>query len=208
MRFENAHIIGTVFLFAASVAAAPAFADEGIPPPAAPAPAVSESAEQQMDRALNDAIIALSKTQGKGGAVDPGLEALLDHREKLASMRVATGADSQLVPILVPVAFFAALAAIVIVPLILRKKRREIDAEVQKAAMEKGMQYVPEIPAPKRPAPNDRRTGLLLAGLGLAALLPLLLAGFTQWCVVGLAPIVLGAVYYLAGVLLSPKADK
>jgi hypothetical protein len=115
--------------------------------------------------------------------------------------------DPPAVAIVVPLAFFAALVAIVVVPLVLRKKRREIDAAVQRAAIEKGMQYVPELPAPRRPARDDKRTGLLLAGLGLAAVLPLFLAGYRQWALVGLAPIVLGAAFYLVGVLLPPRLE-
>ena len=111
--------------------------------------------------------------------------------------------DSVVVSVIVPLGFFSMIAIIVIAPLILRKRRREVDASVQKAAIEKGMQYIPELPAPAPRVRNDKRTGLIIAGVGLATLVPLLLAGHSTWALVGLAPMLLGAVYFLTGVLLG-----
>lgn len=81
--------------------------------------------------------------------------------------------------ILVPLAFFAMIAAIVIAPSYLRSLERQKQQEILKAAIEKGQSLPPELIAAmssdtRKPAPSperDLRRGIVWLGVavGLAA---------------------------------------
>jgi hypothetical protein len=112
------------------------------------------------------------------------------------------------VAIVVPIAFFTLVGMLVFLPLFLRNRRRALDASVQAKAIEAGMQYVPALPAPPLKPRNDRRTGAILAGIGVALAVPLALIGQTQVAVFGLAPVLLGVVYFLVGTLLPSPSQQ
>jgi len=138
--------------------------------------------------------------------LDPNLEALLRHRE---AMRRPPDFQGGAVAIVVPIAFFSMLVLLVFLPLYLRNRRRAVDAELQRRAVEAGMQFIPELPAAPLKQRNDRRTGLIIAGLGVALAVPLALIGQLQVAAFGLAPVILGLVYVLVGVFLpSPAPSK
>jgi hypothetical protein len=110
------------------------------------------------------------------------------------------------VAILVPIGFFAMVVLMVFLPLFMRNRRRKTDAEVQRTAIEAGMQFIPELPAKPLKQRNDKRTGLILAGIGVAAAVPLALIGQLQVAAFGLAPVILGAVYVVVGTFLPSAA--
>ena len=142
------------------------------------------------------------------GPADPDLAALLEHRRSVEAMRHNPANNQGAVAILVPIAFFTLVAMLVFIPLFLRNRRRALDAAVQRAAIEAGQQYIPELPARPLPRRNDRRTGAIVAGVGVALAAPFLALGHPEVAVFGLAPIVLGVVYFLVGALLpAPDAE-
>lgn len=174
-----------------------------------------ESAEQQVDQvgqqieALGAKIEEATDAAAKGsatstGALDPNLEAMLRHRE---AMRRPPDFQGGAVAIVVPIAFFAMIVLMVFVPLFLRNRRRAVDAELQRKAVEAGMQFIPELPAAPLKQRNDKRTGLIIAGLGVAAAVPLALIGQLQVAAFGLAPVILGLVYVLVGAFLPTPAS-
>ena len=63
-------------------------------------------------------------------------------------------------------------------------------------------------PFPPLKPRNDRRTGALLAGLGVALAVPCALIGQTQVALFGLAPVLLGVVYFLVGTLLPSPSQQ
>jgi hypothetical protein len=140
------------------------------------------------------------------GAVDPNLQALLDHKVELARAQSPPKFEDGVVAIIVPIAFFAMIVLMVFLPLYLRNRRRALESEVQRGAIEAGLQFIPELPAAPLKKRNDRRTGLILAGIGVAAAVPLALVGLLQAAAFGLAPVVLGIVYFVVGTLLPSPA--
>jgi hypothetical protein len=138
------------------------------------------------------------------GEVDPNLEAVLRHRE---AMRRPPDFQGGAVAIVVPVAFFAMMVLMVFLPLYLRNRRRAVDAELQRKAVEAGMQFIPELPAAPLKHRNDKRTGLVIAGVGVALAVPLALIGQLQIAAFGLAPVILGLVYVLIGAFLPTPAS-
>jgi hypothetical protein len=155
----------------------------------------------KIDQAASDAASGAA-----AGELDPNLEALLRHRE---AMRRPPDFQGGAVAIVVPIAFFSMLVLMVFVPLYLRNRRRAVDAELQRKAVEAGMQYIPELPAVPLKPHNDKRTGLIIAGVGVALAVPLALIGQLQIAAFGLAPVILGLVYVLIGAFLpSPASSK
>jgi len=143
------------------------------------------------------------------GTPDPDLEAVLAHREKMREMHGPPDFQGGAVAIVVPLAFFSMLVLMVFVPLYLRNRRRAVDAELQRKAVEAGMQFIPELPAAPLKQRNDKRTGLIIAGVGVALAVPLALIGQLQIAAFGLAPVILGLVYVLVGAFLpSPASTK
>jgi len=113
------------------------------------------------------------------------------------------------VAIVVPVAFFAMLVLMVFLPLYMRNRRRAVDAQLQRKAIEAGMQFIPQLPPPPPRPRHDKRTGVIVAGLGVALAVPLALIGRTEIAVFGLAPVILGLAYFLVGAFLpSPPSSK
>ena len=68
--------------------------------------------------------------------------------EVAVSHHVGNDGHGGAVAIVVPIAFFTLVAALVFLPLFMRNRRRALDAQVQAKAIEAGMQYVPPLPAP------------------------------------------------------------
>lgn len=170
---------------------------------------VDEVGEQieELGAKIDDAAEGVAQGSGAAaGKLDPNLEALLRHRE---AMRRPPDFQGGAVAIVVPIAFFAMLVLMIFLPLYLRNRRRAVDAELQRKAIEAGMQFIPELPAAPLKPRNDRRTGLIIAGVGVALAVPLALIGQLQVAAFGLAPVILGLVYVLVGVFLpSPASTK
>jgi hypothetical protein len=130
-----------------------------------------ESSIGSLGSALDDLSETLDRSGGADSEpkeVDPNLAALLDHRRNMQALRHGPGGDGGAVAILVPLGFFACVFGLVFVPLLLRHRRRRLEADLQSRAIEAGMQYVPELPARPLPVRNDKRTGALLAAVGAA----------------------------------------
>ena len=141
------------------------------------------------------------------GGLDPNLEAVLAHRERMREMHGPPDLQGGAVAIIVPIAFFSMLVLLVFLPLYLRNRRRAVDAELQRKAVEAGMQFIPELPAAPLNPRNDKRTGLIIAGVGMALAVPLALIGQLQVAAFGLAPVILGLVYVLVGAFLPTPAS-
>ena len=172
----------------------------------------TELSSDSVTRALDELGSALEQVRAGSGAAageaDPNLVTLLAHRRNMEALRHGPGADGGAVAIVVPLGFFALLFGLVFVPLLLRHRRRRIEAELQARAIEAGMQFVPELSSRPLPRHNDKRTGALLAGLGLAFALPTALIGAESVAVFGLAPVVLGLAYALIGFFLPAPSEK
>ena len=90
----------------------------------------------------------------------------------LPDMAGADGVLVQLIPILVPLFFFAALVAIVVIPMVINaRKQREAQVTIRHA-IDKGVQLPPEFLsalAPKefRTPAQDLRRGLILLAVGI-----------------------------------------
>jgi hypothetical protein len=171
-----------------------------------------ESSAASVGTALSDLGAALERVRvgsdAEAGEADPNLLALLAHRRNMEALRHGPGAEGGAVAIVVPLGFFALLFGLVFVPLLLRHRRRRIEAELQARAIDAGMQFVPELPSRPLPRHDDKRTGALLAGLGLAFAVPTALIGAESVAVFGLAPVVLGLAYALIGFFLPAPSGK
>jgi hypothetical protein len=223
MRIRTEILAGVVMLSglgaAASAQAQDPSAEDATASEATAGPAENTKRLERMEasagavgKALDDLGAALERaragSQAAPGEADPNLVALLAHRRNMEALRHGPGAEGGAVAIAVPLGFFAMLFGLVFVPLLLRHRRRRIEADLQARAIDAGMQFVPELPARPLPLRNDKRTGALLAGLGIAFALPTALAGATPVAVFGLAPVVLGLAYVLIGFFLPAPAGK
>lgn len=153
----------------------------------------------------------VAETAGSAGAAsvaEPAAGGSGNFQLKVDTAHHGNGDNGGAVAIVVPIAFFTLVAMLVFLPLFLRNRRRALDAQVQAKAIEAGMQYVPALPAPPLKRRNDRRTGALLAGVGVALAVPLALIGQTHVAVFGLAPVLLGVVYFLVGTLLPSPSQQ
>ncbi|MFO8070615.1 MAG: DUF6249 domain-containing protein [Polyangia bacterium] len=169
-----------------------------------------DSSMGSLESALDDLAETLDRpggTSSEPGKADPNLAALLDHRRNMEALRHGPAGEGGAVAILVPLGFFACVFGLVFVPLLLRHRRRRLEADLQSRAIEAGMQYVPELPARPLPVRNDKRTGALLAAVGVAFAVPTALVGATQVAVFGLAPAIIGVGYVLIGLFLQPPLE-
>ena len=105
---------------------------------------------------------AMEKDNGRG--LDPAIVEL-----------ITASADGPAVEIIVPVAFFLAIVAIIFTVAYLRFRRRQEVQNTIRAAIERGQELTPEIlerlGEPTHPKHRDLRRGVIAvgAGLGLAA---------------------------------------
>jgi len=211
MRLINIAAIAALF----QLVGADAFAQDKTEPEALKAVTEKiEEMDEKMERAgeaLSKATESLedaSKSAGTGKVtkeVDPNLKAYLEYKHQKLLLDDGPSAP---VEVLVPIASFAMIVLLVFLPLYLRNRKRVAEAEVQKKAIEAGLQFIPEIPNPPKSAHNDKRTGLLLAGIGIAAAVPIALFGYPKYAVFGLAFVFLGIAYFLAGKYLAVEEEK
>ncbi|MDJ0763411.1 MAG: DUF6249 domain-containing protein [Myxococcota bacterium] len=168
-----------------------------------------EKGVQEADQYLSDASESLKKAAQSAhlttaaSAADPNLQAYFEHKERMLVEKGKMGDPDTVVAVTVPTALFAMTVLIVVLPLYFRNKRRRVDAEIQKKAVEAGLQFIPELPGTPPRQTNDKRTGLLIAAIGIAGSVPLALYGYPREAVFGLAFVFLGGAYFLAGKYLA-----
>lgn len=102
--------------------------------------------------------------------------------------------------VLVPIVFFATLAAIVLLAQMFATRRERMRQETLRALLEKGVDVPADLVAGRAGAPSDLRRGLVLvgAGLGLAIALAVVGRGAAGLWSVGLVPVLMGAGYLAA----------
>lgn len=122
--------------------------------------------------------------------------------------------------ILVPISFFAALAAVIVIPRYFKSKEREQMQSTIRAAIERGQPLPPELievmtrnVRPRPSSSSDLRAAIvwLAWGLGIAGFF---VAGSYEWAnemlplaYIGAIPIFIGAAYLIMA-LLNAKKDK
>ncbi len=174
-----------------------------------PAPLPAEKPEKPAVKELKDAL----KEALKGGDEDEGEEAI----EKAVAQSIAQRSEHHdrspglamvetLIPITAIVGFFGTIILAIVVPLVIGHRRRNREIELQKLALEKGVTVIPEVPQaePVRPK-NDKRTGVLLIGVGLAMVAPGLAMAEWELAALGLAPVFLGLMYIVSGKWFPPE---
>jgi hypothetical protein len=139
----------------------------------------------------------------------PALAAVLKHAQTMAKMKESehrTYFKRLIIPIIAIVGFFVSLLLLVYLPIRMSMQRHQREVDLRAKAIAAGMAVVPELPhtSPKR---NDRRSGILLAGLGLAVAVAAALTRHWNLAAAGVAPILLGAAYYLAGVYFGADGN-
>lgn len=143
------------------------------------------------------------------GDPTPALAAVLKHAQTMAKLKESehrSFAKRTIIPIVAIVGFFLSLLLLVYLPIRMGMQRHQREVDLRAKAIEAGMAVVPELPhtSPKR---NDRRTGILLIGLGLAVAVVAALTRHWNLAAAGVAPILLGAAYYLAGVYFGADGN-
>jgi hypothetical protein len=101
-------------------------------------------------------------------------------------------APEELVPLLVPVASFGAIVAVVAIVLFFRYRTQRLRHEMYRVFLEKGEPIPPELLGRRASQNGDLRRGLVLLGGGVGLTLAILLAHQPEAAGFGLIPALIG----------------